>query len=266
MKLYISADIEGVTGIADWEEANKDKVKYQYFAKQMTREVKAACEGANEAGVDKIVVKDAHGSGRNIDPSQLPTNTKIIRGWSRHPYMMVQGIDDSFAAVAYIGYHSYGGSNTNPLAHTMSSSKIDYVKLNGKFASEFLLYANAAAYENVPSVFISGDKGICEYAKKINNSIKTAAVFEGMGSSTISIHPDKSLKLIKNGVKEALSGDLSKNKIELDDHFTLEVKYNYHGDAYKNSFYPGVKQKSAKVIEYKADDYFEIMRATLFLL
>ncbi len=266
MKLYISADIEGVTGIANWEETNKDKSKYQYFADQMTKEVKSACEAANEVGVDEIVVKDAHGSARNIDPSQLPNNTKVIRGWSRHPYMMVDGIDNSFDAVAFIGYHSSGGSNKNPLAHTMSSSTIDYVKLNGEFASEFLLYANTAAYEKVPTAFISGDKGICEDAKKLNDNIKTAAVLEGKGSSTISIHPEKSIEMIKKGIKESLKGDLSKNKIELADKFTLEIKYNYHGDAYKNSFFPGVKQKSAKVIEFKTDDYFEIMRVTSFLL
>lgn len=266
MKLYISADIEGITGIANWEETNKDKAKYQYFANQMTKEVNAACEAANEVGVDEIVVKDAHGSARNIDPSQLPTNTKVIRGWSRHPYMMVQGINNSFDAVVFIGYHSSGGSNTNPLAHTMSSSTIDYVKLNGEFASEFLLYANTAAYEEVPTAFISGDKGICNDAKKLNKNIKTAPVIEGQGSSTISIHPEKSIKLIQKGVKESLQGDLSKNKIELADKFTLEIKYNYHGDAYKNSFFPGAKQKSAKIIEFKSNDYFEIIRATSFLL
>ena len=266
MKIFISADIEGVAGIANWEEARKTSEAYPYFAEQMSKEVGAACEGATMAGAREILIKDAHGSGRNIDPSKLTENAKIIRGWSGHPYKMLQGIDESFDAVVFIGYHSYGGSNENPLAHTINSSIIDYMKLNGEYLSEFSMYSYLAAYLGVPVAFLSGDKGLCEDAKKLNENIVTVAVSEGKGAASMSIHPNKAVNLIEEGMKDALKGDLTKNKIELPKKFSLEIRYNFHGNAYKNSFYPGVVQNSPKSILFETDDYFEIMRATSFLI
>lgn len=266
MRIYISADIEGVAGIANWEEARKASKEYPYFAEQMTREVAAACEGANLSGATEILVKDAHGSGRNIDPSKLPENVSVIRGWSGHPYKMLQGIDGNFDAVAFVGYHSYGGSDANPLAHTINSSVVDHIILNGEYLSEFLLHAYLAVYLGVPVVFLSGDKGICEEANEFNQNIVTVAVSEGKGAASTSIHPNRSVKLIKDGMEKALKGDFNKNKVELPRRFSLEIKYNFHGNAFKNSFYPGAVLKSPKSILYETDDYFEIMRATSFLI
>ena len=45
----------------------------------------AACEGALAAGATQIVVRDAHGSGRNILQEHLPKQAQLIRGWSGHP-------------------------------------------------------------------------------------------------------------------------------------------------------------------------------------
>ena len=85
-KLFISADIEGTAGIVNWNETERSVPHdYDYFANQMTREVAAACEGAHDAGVEEIVVKDAHDSARNINPAKLPEYTRVYRGWARHP-------------------------------------------------------------------------------------------------------------------------------------------------------------------------------------
>ncbi|HHY09330.1 MAG TPA: amino acid amidase [Firmicutes bacterium] len=266
MKVLISADIEGVAGIAAWEEARKTSAGYAYFAEQMTKEVAAACEGANLAGAQEIVVKDAHATARNINPALLPKNARLIRGWSGHPYKMITGIDETFTAVAFIGYHSYGGSDANPLAHTINSSVINYIKLNGEFLSEFALHAYLASYLGVPAAFISGDAGICAEAKRLFPNITTVPVFEGVGAATINIHPDKSVELIREGMRQALAGDLEQNLIELPGEFSLEIAYNFHGDAYRNSFYPGAKKISPKSILLEATDYFEIVRAASFLI
>ena len=96
MKIYISADIEGITGVAHWDEATNDKPEFSEFQKQMTAEIKAACEGAFSAGATEIYVKDAHGTARNILASELPQEVKLIRGWSEHPFSMVQELDETF--------------------------------------------------------------------------------------------------------------------------------------------------------------------------
>lgn len=265
MKIYISADIEGTTGITNWDETEKSKADYSRFQEQMNREVKAACEGAIKAGANEIWINDAHDSGRNLNPSLFPKNTKIIRGWAGHPFSMVQELDNTFDAVLFTGYHSHGGSNNNPLAHTMNPYDVDYIKINGEYASEFTLHSYAAAYVRVPSVFISGDKGLCEDVRNFNENIRTVAVNEGVGASTISIHPDLAVEKIEREVEEALKGDLSLCKIELPEEFHLEIGYVSHTKAYRFSFYPGAKLVSPKVISFTSKDYFEVLRTVLFL-
>lgn len=116
MKLFICADIEGTAGIVDWEEARLGTSAHERFAQNMTNEVKAACEGAMKAGTSEILIKDAHGSARNILPAMLPREAKVFRGWARDPYIMMAGIDKSFDAVAMTGCHSEAGCSGNPLS------------------------------------------------------------------------------------------------------------------------------------------------------
>ena len=265
MKIFISADIEGVTGVTHWDETEKSKADHEEFAHQMSLEVNAACKAANDLGAQEILIKDAHDSGRNIDHKLLPKNTKLIRGWSGGNYSMVQGLDASFDALLYIGYHSAAGKNTNPLAHTMNSS-LDYVKLNGEYVNEFLIHSYIAGYLNVPVVFLSGDLGLCKDVGKINENIVTVSVKDGIGNSTINIHPELALDLIEKGVKEALNKDLTKCKISLPDTFELEVRYRNHMTAYKLSNYPGAELIEANVIKFCHDDYMEVIRAMRFIL
>ena len=93
MKVYLSADMEGITGVTHWNEVDPDKPDYAQFQKRMTEEVVSACRGALDAGAEKILVKDAHYTGRNILPADLPEEAELIRGWSGHPYSMVQELE-----------------------------------------------------------------------------------------------------------------------------------------------------------------------------
>ena len=157
MKVYISADMEGITGVTHWDEVEHEKPSaYNQFQERMTEEVLAACNGAIDVGAKEIWVKDAHYSGRNILAEKLPANVRLIRGWSGHPYSMVQELDESFDALLMVGYHSMAGYGGNPLAHTMSSAKIDSIYINDQQASEFLLHGNIAAKLGVPLAFVSG--------------------------------------------------------------------------------------------------------------
>ncbi|SKC85236.1 M55 family metallopeptidase [Maledivibacter halophilus] len=266
MKVYISADIEGITGVTSWSETDKGNADHSSLVKQMEEEVNAACRGALKAGAEEILIKDAHDSGRNIDPAVLPRNTKLIRGWSGHPFSMVQELDESFDALMFIGYHSRSGSGANPLSHTMNAHAINYIKINGTYASEFLIHAYAAATVDVPVVFVSGDKGLCEEINKFNENISTFAVKEGVGNSTIGINSNLAAQLTEEKVEEALKGNLSLCKIKLPDSFEVEISYVNHIKAYKASFYPGVKQISPTNIVYKSRSYFDVLCMISFLV
>lgn len=263
MKVYISADIEGITGTTHWNETELNLPDIHPFQKQMTKEVYAAIEGAIAAGATEIVLKDAHDSGRNIDISGLPDICKVIRGWTGDPMCMVTGLDESFHSVIYIGYHSAGGSEKNPLAHTLST--IAEIKINGKYVSEFVINTYAAALHGVPVCFISGDAGLMEEVKEYNESIVMLPVKEGIGGATISISPNLAIKQTKQLVEQALKVDVLKYKVVLPESFEVEIIYKEHAKAYRNSFYPGAEFKAHNTVLYKTNDFYDVLRLLQFL-
>lgn len=263
MKVYISADIEGITGTTHWDEANKTHADFGEFREQMTAEVAAACEGALAAGASEVWVKDAHWTGRNIIAAKLPRQTMLIRDWSNHPFSMMQELDESFEAALLIGYHTRAGAATSPLGHTMSGG-IAYLKINEHYASEFLLNTYTAALVDVPVVFISGDAGVCAEAEALIPGLSAVAVKQGVGNSTINIHPQLAIEKIRAGVETVLKGDVSRSRIRLPDHFSVEVRYKEHTKAYPASFFPGASLKEACVVQFEADDYFDVLRFVLF--
>lgn len=114
-------------------------------------------------GVTEIIIRDAHCDSDSVDIKLMPENVKVIRGWNGHPYGMMYGIDKSFDCALYLGYHSSASGIGNPLAHTWNTG-IQSIKLNGKEISEFVLSSLIAKDVGVSSIFISGDKEICEEA------------------------------------------------------------------------------------------------------
>ena len=265
MKVYLSADIEGITGTTHWDETEKKHPDYAEFQRQMTAEVSAACESSIQAGADEILVKDAHDSARNILAAQLPTQTRLLRGWSGHPNQMMDGVDSSFQAALLVGYHSRAGSSASPLAHTMTGSDV-YVKINDRYASEFLLNTYTAALVNVPVVFVSGDAGLCEEASGLIPAITTVAVKQGSGDSTNNLHPQLAIDKIRAGVARALAGDLARCRISLPESFSVEIRYKNHTKAYANSFFPGAFLKDPFAIGFETHDYFEVLRLLAFVL
>jgi len=267
LRLFISSDIEGTAGIVHWDETDYDRGGrwYDYFRAQMSREVAAACRGAFEGGAEAVRVKDAHDSARNIIPLELPRGVTIQRGWSGHPFSMVDGLDEGFDALAFTGYHSPSHGNGNPLAHTMSTT-LDEVTINGQRASEFTIHSYIAAMLHIPVIFISGDAALCELAKEFVPGITTVATNTGKGSSAVSLHPDEAPALISEGVKAAVKKGGKDCFINLPEHFITTVKYSTHTKAYKNSFYPGAEAVNEKTIQFESDSYMDILRFYHFVL
>jgi len=266
MKVYVSADIEGIAGIAAWDEADPSKPDYAELRKRMTDHVAAGCEGAVMAGATEILVKDAHAAGRNIVFDRLPREAKLVRGWSQHPLFMVQELDGSFDAMVMIGYHDRAGGGGNPLAHTFSNRAVARMTINGLPVSEFHLYLYAGAMLGVPVVFVSGDEATCAMATEANASIRTVAALRGIGASTVSIHPDVIEDRIRAGVREACRADASACAIELPDRFTLELRFKEAARAYRASHYPGVSVVDDTTVRFEATEYGEVLRALMFIV
>ncbi|WP_010168299.1 M55 family metallopeptidase [Candidatus Epulonipiscium viviparus] len=261
MKIYISADIEGISSISTWQESDM-KAPSEACAR-MTREVCAACEAAIEMGATEVLVKDAHGYGKNICHEDLPTQVKLMSGWANHPYNMVEGIDESYEGVVFLGYHSAASTPDSPLSHTLDT-RLAKVTLNGEIASEFLIYHTLTNSLNVPTLLVTGDGGIVREVSELDPNIEAVAVKEGFAGAMISNHPAMACKEIKEALKRGIS---KRDSIEMPmiDEFTLEVTFKEHKEAYKYSFFPHATQVNSHTIKIQSENYQDILTFLLFI-
>ncbi len=264
MKVFISADIEGVTGVTDWDETELGHAEHRAAREQMTREVISACEGAFSAGADEVYVKDAHDSARNIISEWMPENTVLIRGWTCTPESMMAGLDESFDAAIFIGYHTGAGFDGNPLAHTMNTDN-NYVKINGRHSAEFDMNAYVAEYYHVPVVFVSGDRELCEHAAELIPEIETCGVKWGRGKATFNRTYKAACREIKEGVIKGLE-KREKCLPERPDHFEIEMNFKDSVHALRSSCYPGAERIDQKTVKFTGKDIMEMMTARMFML
>lgn len=266
MKVFISADIEGVSGITNWDEARKNQAGYREFQLQMTRETAAACEGAFAAGASEVWVKDAHADAGNLLHEHLPPHVRLIRGWSGHPMLMVQELDESFGCAMFVGYHARAGAGGNPLAHTLSSARVHRMFIGERPASEFYIHYLAAGLVNVPVVMVAGDATICAEVEATDKAIHTVAVKQAHGPSTINVHPHETIERIRETAEAAVAARGSVSPGRATGNTLLRIVYKDANYAFGKSFYPGAKLVEPYTVEFASEDYFEILRSLRFLI
>ena len=177
---------------------------------------------------------------------------------------MMAGLEKDCDGVFFTGYHSGAGMDTNPLSHTMNGRN-NAVYINGIIAPELMINGLTAAYLGVPVRLVTGDKGLCDWMKAINPNIETVAVSEGRGRGSISIHPHKALRLIREAAQRAMKKAAADCMFPLPPHFHVEISFKDHFRA-KAAAYPGVVQTGATTVAYEADDYMEVLRMLNFVL
>ncbi len=257
--------MEGISGATCWDEMTKTHSDYNEFQEIFTNEVITACEAAKAAGASEVWVRDGHYTGRNILLKDLPDYVTIIRDWSGHPLEVLQELDDSFDAICLIGWHCRAGSENHPLAHTITL-KIDEITINDQPASELLMELYAAEFIGVPVAFVSGNRETCEEAVKLNKNIITRDISYGLGSSTVSLSPAQAQQAIRKGVIDSLSRqDLQQCRVTLPQKFDVKIRYADPYHAYRFSWYPGAEHIGDRTIQFKTDDYFEVLRFQKFV-
>jgi len=174
MKIYISVDIEGISGVTNWGFTNEGGYNYERARKFMTEEVNAAIKGAKKAGANEILVNDSHGPMTSILIEDLDEDVVLISG-NKKLFGMMEGIDNSFHAAMLIGYH--GRHNTSGvLAHSYNSSVVLEIKLNGNVVGEFEFNSLVAGAFGVPVVMTSGDNILAGQVKEFNRDIEAIEV------------------------------------------------------------------------------------------
>lgn len=261
LKVFISVDMEGVSGVVHWEDVSRNGKDYDLFRKIMTQETNAAVEGAAAAGATEILVRDSHGSARNILPDMLDKRARLLRDWSGGPLSMMEGIDQSFDAVIFIGYHAKAGTENSPLAHTMSSSRIEDLSINGVSLPEAGYNALIAGHFDVPVVFLSGGREICKQAKELFGRVETVITKDGIGNANLSYHPEVSQQKIRDGVIKALMNLDQYEPYKLKPPYTITLTVKKKESIAKGLQYKGVKQTGDMTLTFASEDLMEIFKA-----
>lgn len=264
-RIFLSCDIEGTCGVAHWDETDRAKTDYPAFARQMSREAAAACQGAIAGGAAGLLVRDAHDSARNIDPTVLPEQASIMRGWGRDPYAMMSGLERGFDGVMFTGYHSACGWAGNPLSHTMNTRNV-YVKVNGETMSELMMNSLTAAMMGVPVLLVTGDRMLCEWFQGKVPAALTVPVSEGVGNGSISMQPDRAVGLIREAAEKAMALDRTACLYPTPERFDVEICYRQHFDARGASWYPGMRQIDDRTVRYESERWMDVLTMFHFCL
>ena len=261
LKVFISVDMEGITGVVNEDDASRDGKDYDYFRQTMTREANAAIEGALAAGATEIVVRDSHGTALNLLPEMLNRNSKLLRDWSQGPMYMMEGIDGTYDAVVFVGYHARAGTTDGVLDHTSSGDVTD-VKINGISMPETGYNALMAGVHDVPVVFIAGDKAVCDQAKELLGNVETVAVKEGIGAAALNLHPEVARERIRAGVERALRNLDDYKPYKLRAPYTLQLTLKTEQNIYRAvALYPRARRSGDWEVTYESDDVMNIIRA-----
>ncbi|MBW3628800.1 MAG: M55 family metallopeptidase [Gemmatimonadetes bacterium] len=261
-RIYISADMEGVAGVVTGEQLGPSGFEYQRFRDFMTEEVLAAIEGLKEAGATEFVVSDSHGNGQNLLIERLPPEARLVRSWPR-PLMMMEGIDETFDAVVFLGYHTGSTNPSGVRAHTMSSARLTGVRINGVEVSEAAISAAIAGHFGVPVVMVTGDNATVEETRGLLGDIKGVAVKEAIGfHSAISVTPLAARDLIREGARAALGRVSEFQPYCATTPVQLEIAFKHYRPAEVLALLPDVERVSARTIRTTWSD---ILGASKFL-
>ncbi len=266
MKVYISADMEGVVGVVTDQQLGPSGFEYERFRQFMTAEVNAAIDGARAAGATEIVISDSHGNGQNLLLERLPKDVTIVRSWPR-PLMMMEGIDESFDAAIFIGYHTSTTNAEGVRAHTLSSGRLADVRLNGISVPEAGINAAIAGHFGVPVVMISGDDAIVKEARALLGDIEGAVVKWAYGfHSARTLTPEAAFDLIREKAQRGVERAASLKPYRLDNPIRLDVRFKNYRPSEVLSYLSIVERTDSHSIRFVGKDMIEISRFLEFML
>ncbi len=258
LKIYISADMEGVVGAVTGEQLGPGGFEYERFRQFMTNEVNAAIDAARAAGATEFVISDSHGNGQNLLMEQLPDDVTVIRSWPRELSMMA-GIDESFDGVIFIGYHASTNNTRGVRAHTMSSANITSVRLNGMTMTEGSMNAAMAGHFGVPVIMVSGGDVAVAENQVIIGDIEGAVVKWASGfHSARTLTPEAAYEVIRTRTKSAIDRIEDFEPYVLETPIELELSLKHYQPVELLSYLANVEKVNSHTIRFVGKDIIEV--------
>jgi D-amino peptidase len=262
LSVFISFDLEGVSGISSWKEVERNTAALKEARENATEEVNAAIRGASHAmHIRDIVVCDAHASGENLIIGKLEKGITVVRGTPR-PYYMVEGISSAYDVLFCVGYHAMAGTHKAGMDHTYSGASIYRIKINGAQVGETAINAAVAGHYGVPVGLVTGDDRLIKEAKMFfGDGIETVTTKFGISrfaarcrhprdvQKDIELKASKVMKKVKR-LKPFTFRSPLRAEFELSN--TLIADYA--------ELIPGIKRTAARSLGYKARTILEFYR------
>ena len=260
VKVFISVDMEGIGGVVTAEQLGPAGFEYARFREFMTAEALAAVEGARQGGATQFVIADSHGNEQNLLIERFPSDVTIIRG-SPRPLGMMEGIDSTFSAAFFIGYHSATTNMRGVRAHTISSATFAAVRINGRATAESGLNAAIAGHFGVPVALISGDADAVAELKELAPQVEGAVVKQGISfHAAATMPPEASQALIRARARAAMARLSEMKPYVVRGPVQLELAYKNYTPAEMMTYMPGVERVDAHTIRYVARTILDVSR------
>jgi D-amino peptidase len=260
MKVYISADMEGISGVVDFAQTSiQDEAKeYDRARSLMTAEVNAAIEGALAAGASEVLVNDAHGSMRNILLEALNPVAELVSGTPK-PLSMMQGIDEGIDLAFFVGYHAQAGSIHGTLGHTYTG-RVYSVALNDQPVGELGINAALAGHFGVPVVLVTGDQSLVAEAHSLLGDVQTVVVKQAYGlTAARSLPPSRVHELIRQAASRAV--EKGGAPLVVDKPIKLTAGFLRPVHAEMAELIPDVRRVDARTVEFVHQDMLTLYRA-----
>ena len=265
LKIYISADMEGVVGAVSGAQLDPSGFEYERFRQFMTAEVNAAIDAARAAGATEFLVSDSHGNGQNLLIEQLPDDVMVVRSWPRELSMM-EGIDDSFDGAIFLGYHASTNNTRGVRAHTMSSASITSLRLNGMTMTEGSINAAIAGHFGVPIIMVSGDDVAVAENQVIIGDLEGAVVKWAKGfHSAQTLTPEAGYEVIRTRTMSAINRIDDFQPYVLDTPIEVELSLKHYQPVEVLAYLPNIEKVNSHTIKFVGEDMIEVSKFLTFV-
>jgi D-amino peptidase len=256
LKVFISVDMEGLAGVVAGADVSPSGTDYAHFRAIMAAETNAAIEGAFRAGATDVLVRDSHGDKRNLLPADIDPRARLLRGQATGPKNMMEGVDSTFDAVVFIGYHARAGTPRAILEHTSTGNVVDFA-INGVSLPEAGYNALTAGLYGVPVVFIAGDRAVVDQVRTLLGPIGAVAVKEEVGGdASLGMSPRQAQEEIRRGVEQAIRDRARARPYKLAPPYTMVLKVKQ-----ERPLHPGVRKTGDGEFTFASPDLLAVLAA-----
>lgn len=264
MRIYISADMEGTATVCSWAQVDPSNVhEYPIYRRYMTREVRAAIDGARAAGATAFLVNDSHWNMRNLLWDELPDDVRMISG-ARKPLSMMQGAHQRFDAAFFTGYHAKIGDADAVLSHTYSDATLYDVRINGTSCTEALLNAAVLGVYGTPVALVTGDRATVESVTAALPWVTGVIVKDSIGYyAANSLTPAAACTAIAAGAREALAALPHAKPFTFTPPLELVIETAKTEQADFMELLPRIERVGGRAVRFRHDDYLVVFQAFL---